>query len=104
MFIKAWYGADTYDNFAAFPNQIFRVINSTTGGFPVVAIEAQQLYDSFIGKLSIFLDAQVHDLEPSIAWSETGPVNEPLLVYTNMVNPLQLAIPASEHRYSSGLR
>lgn len=96
--LKAWYGPDTYDEYTTFPKQVYRITNFTTGGFPVVVTEAQQLYDTFIDKLVTFLEAKVQDLEPSIAWSETGPVDEPLLVYTNMVSHLVQRIEISVSR------
>lgn len=84
-FIRAWYGSETFDTYQAFPKNVYRITNFTTGGFPVPIAEAQEVYDSFIDKLAAFLDAPVTDLEPSVAWSQSGPVAEELLVYTNMV-------------------
>lgn len=88
-FIQAWYGEETYKSYSSFPKNLYRIINATTGGFPVVATEAQELYDDFIAQLSGFLEAPVTDLEPSVAWAESGPVAEELLVYTNMVSRAQ---------------
>lgn len=84
-FIEAWYGQETYSEYSAFPKKLYRITNSTTGGFPVTGSEAQDLYDDFVSKLSAFLDAPITDLDPSVAWSQSGPVTEELLVYTNMV-------------------
>lgn len=88
-FVQAWYGLDTYGRYTKFPTKVYRVINSTMGGFPVTVEDAQTQYDAFIEKLSAFLNATVTDLEPSVEWKKSGPVSDQeLLVYTNMVSSL----------------
>lgn len=77
---------ETYKTYPSFPKKVYKVINSTTGGFPVTSSPVQELYDAFFDKLVDFLQATVTELEPSSSWLESGPVDQELLVYTNMVS------------------
>lgn len=87
-FLQEWYGLDTYKSYSAFPKKVFKITNATTGGFPAAVTAAQDLYDAFIDKLVDFLQATVVEFEPSSEWLASGPVDQELLVYTNMVRSI----------------
>jgi len=86
-FLHTWYGKNTYTSYPDFPRKIYRITNSTIGGFPVTVTAAQAVYNAFIEKLAGFLAANVTDLDPTALWRAQSPVPEQeLLVYTNMVS------------------
>jgi hypothetical protein len=85
--LHTWYGKNTYTSYPDFPRKIYRITNSTIGGFPVTVTAAQAGYNAFIEKLAGFLAANVTDLDPTALWRAQSPVPEQeLLVYTNMVS------------------